>query len=152
MIVSILYTAGLIRLKTSADQYAFVLASQMKHKIYDPNYSHFARFLTSQDPSTNPAYALFHDARKRFEDQIHLINEQWYRPGKPTATLTEPCAWTSPQQGYQAVLCHAENVAIAYVLNTGNSAKDVASWVRWLRLAGHEDSVSGFHGRMTTSY
>jgi len=124
----------------------------MNLKFYNPRCSRFARFLTSQDASTNPAYALFHGARKRFEDQIHLINEHWYRPEKPTATLTEPCAWTSPQQGHQAVLCHAKNVAIAYVLNTENSAKDVASWVRWLQLAGHEDSVSGFDGRMTTSY
>lgn len=151
MIVSIRYTAGLNKLNECADQYAFVLASEMKHKLYDPRYSHLTRFLTSQDTSINPAFALFHDSRKCFEDQIHLINEHWCRPGKPTATLTEPCAWTSPQQGHQAVLCHAKNVAIAYVLNTENSAKNIASWVRWLRLAGHEDSVSGFYGRMTPS-
>ena len=139
-------------LKTSADQHAFVLASQMDIRFHDPNHPGFARFLSSQDTSTDATYALFHGARKRFEDQTHLIIEHWCRPGKPAATLTEPCAWTSPQQGYHAVLCHAKNVAIAYVLNTESSAKDVASWVRWLQLAGHEDSVSGFDGRMTTSY
>ena len=104
---------------------AFHGMSQMKSKSQGWYLTEKARLqaLISDDPS----FALLDSALERFEDLIDR----------------EPCAWEGPQQGHQAVVCHARDIAIAHVLNDKTNAKDTAAWVRWLHIAGHETSVGG---------
>ena len=114
--------------------------SQMKSKSIGWHSKEKARHqaLITNDPSC----ALLNSALERFEDLMDLSVKACLTSRFAAASVCEPSAGNGPLQGQQAVVCHARNIAIAHVLNAKNHAEDIAAWVRWLHIAGHETSVS----------